>query len=455
MRVPVPTGSVTDLTVQLEDAGHRATRSTPRSRRPPRARSRAILAYTEDPIVSSRHRQRPGSCTFDSALTKANGNMVKVVGWYDNEWGYSNRLVDLITLRRQVALTHAMKTVDDLISADDLRGRRVFVRADLNVPLDADGTITDDGRIRASLPTIKALAEAGARVVVCAHLGRPKGAPDPSYSLAPGRRAPRRAARRRGRLRHRHGRRVRPAVVAGLGDGEVALLENLRFNAGETSQGRRRARRVRRPAGRLADVYVGDGFGAVHRKHATVYDVPRGCRTPPATSCQAEVEVLKRLTDDPSGRTWWSSAAPRSPTSSASSTALLQGADRLLIGGGMAYTFLEAQGYEVGSSLLEEDQVGPGQGYLRAGAGARRRARPAGRRRGRRRRSPRTPSTTVVAADAIPADWMGLDIGPETREAVRVEDRRRRAPSSGTARWASSSTPFAEGTRRSPRRSPR
>ncbi len=165
-----------------------------------------------------------------------------------------------------------MKTIDDL---GDLRGKRVLVRADLNVPLDGEA-ITDDGRIRASLPTIRALADRGARVVVCAHLGRPKGEVKPEFSLAP-------VARRLGELL---GKPVAfatdvvgesaQATVAGLADGDVALLENLRFEPGETSKDDAERGAFAEKLAKLADVYVGDGFGAVHRKHASVYEVRRG-----------------------------------------------------------------------------------------------------------------------------------------------------------------------------------
>jgi phosphoglycerate kinase len=188
-----------------------------------------------------------------------------------------------------------MRTIDDL---GDLAGRRVLVREDLNVPLDGT-TITDDGRIRASLPTLRALVERGARVVVCAHLGRPKGVPDPKYSLAPV----------GSRLAELLGRPVEfapdtvgagaQAAVAGLGDGDVALLENLRFNPGETSKDDAERGAFADELAALADVYVGDGFGAVHRKHASVYDVP--LRLPHAAGglVLAEVAVLERLTKDP------------------------------------------------------------------------------------------------------------------------------------------------------------
>jgi phosphoglycerate kinase len=190
-----------------------------------------------------------------------------------------------------------MKTAHDLISAGSLRGKRVLVRSDLNVPLDADGNITDDGRVRASVPTIKALAEAGARVIVCAHLGRPKGVPEAKYSLAP-------VARR---LQELLGAPVTFAtdtvglaarsVAAGLADGQVALLENLRFNPGETSKDDVARGAFADELASLADVFVSDGFGVVHRKQASVYDVAQRMPNAVGGLVQTEVEVLKRLTE--------------------------------------------------------------------------------------------------------------------------------------------------------------
>ncbi|MEV1011143.1 phosphoglycerate kinase [Streptomyces sp. NPDC049881] len=308
-----------------------------------------------------------------------------------------------------------MKTIDDL----QVAGRRVFVRADLNVPL-SEGTITDDGRIRAAVPTISALADAGARVIVASHLGRPKGAPDPQYSLAL-------VAQRLGELLGKPvafasdtvGDSAR-ATVEGLADGEVALLENLRFNAGETSKDDAERGTFADSLAALADLYVGDGFGAVHRKHASVYDLP--ARLPHAAGglIATEVGVLRKLTDDV--------ARPYAVVLGGAKVSdklgvighLLQRADRILIGGGMVYTFLAAQGHEVGDSLLQEDQIPAVQGYLREAA-----------ERGvefvlpvdvvvakafpdLKTKAPADPQ--VVAADALTPGVQGLDIGPETRK---------------------------------------
>ncbi|MEP6462384.1 MAG: phosphoglycerate kinase, partial [Frankiaceae bacterium] len=297
-------------------------------------------------------------------------------------------------------------------SLGDLRGRKVLVRADLNVPL-KDGKITDDGRIRASLPTLRQLTGAGAQVVLTAHLGRPKGAPDPKYSLAP-------VAERLGQLL---GKPVTfatdvvgesaQAAAAGLGDGEVALVENVRFSAAETSKDD--AER-----GAFADqlvalvgpggAYVDDAFGAVHRKHASVYDVAE--RLPHAAGglVLREVEVLQRLTRDPARPYVVVLGGSKVSDKLGVISSLLPTVDKLLIGGGMCFTFLAAQGSEVGGSLLESDQIENCRGFLddakeklvlpvdvvvAADIAA-------------------DAATSTVAADAIPADQKGLDIGPES-----------------------------------------
>jgi len=308
-----------------------------------------------------------------------------------------------------------MKTALDLIAAGDLRGKRVLVRCDLNVPQDADTTITDDGRVRASLPTIKALSAAGARVVVCAHLGRPKGAPEARYSLAP-------VAKR---LQELLGAPVAFATdtvgesarftVAGLADGQVALLENLRFNVGETSKDDAVRGAFADELASLADVFVSDGFGVVHRKHASVYDVAQ--RLPHAIGglVQAEIEVLKRLTESPERPFVVVLGGAKVADKLGVIESLLKLADTLLVGGGMSYTFLAAQGYEVGKSLLDADRLELVKGYLAQ-------AKESGV-------EIVLPTDVVVAtefsadaahkivpADQIPSDMEGMDIGPETRE---------------------------------------
>ncbi|MEU6667279.1 phosphoglycerate kinase [Streptomyces sp. NPDC046727] len=311
-----------------------------------------------------------------------------------------------------------MKTIDELL-ADGVSGKRVFVRADLNVPL-ADGTITDDGRIRAVLPTVKALAEAGAKVVVASHLGRPKGAPDPAFSLLP-------AAERLGELLGAPVAfaqdTVGPAAhdaVDGLQPGQVAVIENLRFNAGETSKDDAERGAFADQLAALADVYVGDGFGAVHRKHASVYDLAKKLPHYAGYLIATEVGVLRKLTEDVKRPYVVALGGAKVSDKLAVIDELLGKANRLLIGGGMAYTFLKAKGYEVGISLLQEDQIPAVTEYME-------RAEKLGVELVLpvdvlvSREFPdikgQTPADhTVVAADAIPADQEGLDIGPETRE---------------------------------------
>jgi phosphoglycerate kinase len=303
-------------------------------------------------------------------------------------------------------------TLDDL---GDLRGRRVLVRSDLNVPLEG-GRISDDGRIRASLPTIRALAAQGARVLVVAHLGRPKGAPDPAYTLAP-------VAERLGELL---GARVAFATdtvgesarttVAGLADGEVAVLENVRFNPGETSKDEAERAAFAGELAALADAFVSDGFGVVHRKQASVYDVARLLPHAMGGLVAAEIDVLRRLTESPERPYVVVLGGSKVSDKLGVIDNLLGKADRLLVGGGMVFTFLKAQGHEVGNSLLEEDQVEVCRGYLRRAEEtgvdivlptdvvvAPRFAADA--------------PATVVPVDAIPADQIGLDIGPDSGKA--------------------------------------
>jgi len=312
-----------------------------------------------------------------------------------------------------------MKTIDDLLAEGQVVGKRVFVRADLNVPL-SDGTITDDGRIRAAVPTIAKLADAGAKVIVASHLGRPKGAPDPQFSLAP-------VAARLGELL---GKDVAfasdtvgdsaAATVAGLAGGQVALLENLRFNPGETAKDDAERGAFADQLAALADSYVGDGFGAVHRKHASVYDLP--ARLPHAAGglIATEVGVLKKLTEDV--RRPYAVVLGGSKVSDKLGVIdhLLEKADRILVGGGMVFTFLKAQGHEVGKSLLQEDQLAAVTEYLeRAKAKGVEFVLPvdvvgATEFPDLKTKAPSSPATAPV--DAIPADMIGLDIGPESRK---------------------------------------
>jgi phosphoglycerate kinase len=311
-----------------------------------------------------------------------------------------------------------VQTLDDLLSAG-VRGRTVLVRADLNVPLDHSGAapvITDDGRIRASAPTLEALVDAGARVVVTAHLGRPKGSPAAELSLAPV------AAR----LAEVLGRPVAFAtdlvgesahdVVAALRDGQIALLENVRFDARETSKDDAERAALANDLVALvgADAaFVSDGFGVVHRKQASVYDVALRLAHYAGYLVTAETAVLRRLTGHPDRPYVVVLGGAKVSDKLGVITALLGRVDRLLIGGGMAYTFLAARGYEVGTSLLQADQIDTCRALLAE--------------RGLKIVLPTDiviadafsadADTRVVAADAIPADWQGLDIGPATRTA--------------------------------------
>ena len=310
-----------------------------------------------------------------------------------------------------------MRTLDDLL-AEGVSGRRVFLRADLNVPLDkTTRAITDDGRIRASLPTLQALRDAGARIVVAAHLGRPKGAPDPQYSLAP-------VAARLGELL---GTDVPLASdVAGddartragaLGDGDVLLLENVRFEAAETSKDDTERGGLADRFAALADVFVDDAFGAVHRKHASVYDVALRLPHVAGRLVATELDVLTRLTRDPERPYVVVLGGSKVSDKLAVIEALLPKVDRLLVGGGMCFTFLAAQGHGVGKSLLEADQVETCRRLLSEA--------------GERIVLPldvvcapefsAEAETSTVPVDQIPDDQMGLDVGPRTVEAFGRE----------------------------------
>jgi len=248
-------------------------------------------------------------------------------------------------------------------SLGSLTGKTVLVRCDLNVPL-KDGTITDDGRVRASLPTLNALIHAGARVVILSHLGRPDGAPDAKYSLAP-------VAQRLSELL---GKGVTfatdtvgsaaQAAVDGMADGEVALLENLRFNAGEASKDAGERQAFAQRLADLGDAFISDGFGVVHRKQASVYELASLLPSAAGLLISTELDVLDRLTEKPE--------RPYAVVLGGSKVSdklgvighLLPRVDTLLIGGGMLFTFLAALGHKVGSSLLEADQIDTVKGYL-------------------------------------------------------------------------------------------
>lgn len=337
-----------------------------------------------------------------------------------------------------------MKTLDDLL-AEGVTGRRVLVRADLNVPLDGK-TITDDGRIRASVPTLSKLTGAGARVVVTAHLGRPKGTPDDKYSLAP-------VAARLAELLDATVTLASDVVgdsarstVDGLADGEVALLENIRFDARETSKDEaERTALAHDLAGLVGEdgAFVSDGFGVVHRKQASVYDVAKVLPAYAGGLVLAEVEVLRKLTGDPARPYVVVLGGSKVSDKLAVIESLLPTVDKLLVGGGMCFTFMAAEGLGVGSSLLEAEMIDTCKKLL-AESGEK----------------ILLPSDVVIAdkfaADAethtVPAaeireGWMGLDIGPIT--AKRYGDVLSEAQ---TVFWNGpmgvfEMTPFAEGTR--------
>jgi phosphoglycerate kinase len=341
-----------------------------------------------------------------------------------------------------------MRTIDDL----DVAGRRVLVRADLNVPLAEDPAapggrrITDDGRIRASVATISALSARGARVVVAAHLGRPKGVVDPRFSLRP-------VAERLSELL---GQPVTlasdvagpsaHATVAGLADGQVALLENLRFEAAETSKDDAERGAFAARLADLADLFVSDGFGVVHRKQASVYDVAKLLPHAAGGLVLAEATVFTKVLTDPDRPYVVVLGGSKVSDKLGVIGNLLQQVDRLLVGGGMCFTFLAAQGHPVGDSLLEADQVDVCRGFLVDAAA-----------RGVELLLPvdvvvadafsADAATKVVPADAIEPGWRGLDIGPLTvqRFAAALSDAR-------TVVWNGPMgvfelPPFAAGTR--------
>jgi phosphoglycerate kinase len=299
-------------------------------------------------------------------------------------------------------------TLQDL----DVAGKRVFLRCDLNVPL-KDGAITDDGRIKASLPTIKILLAAGASLVIAAHLGRPKGEAKPELSLAP-------VAQRLSELLATTvifpgevtGSKVTAAASA-LKAGEILLLENIRYSAAETSKDESERQVFAQELAALADVYVGDGFGAVHRKHASVYDLPQLLPHAAGTLVSAEVEVLKKLTIDPARPYGVVLGGAKVSDKIGVISNLLNKVDVMAIGGGMVFTFLAAQGKEIGTSLVEKDLIPTVKELIEKAESS-----------GVKLILPTdiviapefkidAPATTV-AADAMPSDQMGLDIGPDS-----------------------------------------
>ena len=288
----------------------------------------------------------------------------------------------------------------------DVAGKRVFLRCDLNVPL-KNGEITDDGRIRASLPTIQNLLERGASLVIGAHLGRPKGEVKPELSLQP-------IAKRLAELL------AQPVDFINAGSAKVLLLENLRFNEAETSKDDAQRKVFAQQLAQLADAYVGDGFGAVHRKHASVYDLPAMLPNAPGFLIQAEVEVLKKLTESPQRPYGVVLGGAKVSDKIGVIANLLSKVDVMAIGGGMVFTFLAATGKEIGSSLVETELI-PTVKELIAEAQS----------KGVSLVLPtdivvaaefkQDSAPTLVSADKIPANQMGLDIGPKSAALFAAE----------------------------------
>ena len=297
----------------------------------------------------------------------------------------------------------------------DVAGKRVFLRCDLNVPL-KESKITDDGRIRASLPTINALLAKGASIVIAAHLGRPKGEVKPELSLAPV----------AVRLAELLGKPVQfiPAITGAdvtakaqtLAPGEILLLENIRFASAETSKDETERLALATELAKLADIYVGDGFGAVHRKHASVFDLPKLMPHAAGTLVSAEVEVLKRLTVDPVRPYGVVLGGSKVSDKIGVIANLLGKVDVMAIGGGMLFTFLAAQGKEIGTSLVEVDLIDTVKGLIKQAEDS-----------GVKLLIPTDiviaptfsadATPTLVSSDAIPSNQMGLDIGPESAAA--------------------------------------
>jgi phosphoglycerate kinase len=305
------------------------------------------------------------------------------------------------------------------LSTIDVAGKRVFLRCDLNVPL-KEGVIKDDGRIKASLPTIQALLEKGASLVIAAHLGRPKGEAKPELSLAP---VAKRLSELLGREVKFTGQVSGPAVTAAaqsLQAGEILLLENIRFSAAETSKEESERATFAQELSQLADIYVGDGFGAVHRKHASVFDLPQLLPHAAGKLVAAEVEVLKKLTQNPERPYGVVLGGAKVSDKLGVIENLLGKVDVLAIGGGMVFTFLKAQGKEIGTSLVEAEMLEVVTGLIATAE-----------KNGLKLLLPTDivvaptfsadATPTLVSADAIPADQMGLDIGPVSAAAFASE----------------------------------
>ena len=305
------------------------------------------------------------------------------------------------------------------LSTIDVAGKRVFLRCDLNVPL-KEGVIKDDGRIKASLPTIQALLEKGASLVIAARLGRPKGEAKPELSLAP---VAKRLAELLGQEVKFPGQVTGDAVTTAahaLAAGEILLLENIRFSAAETSKEDSERATFAGELAQLADFYVGDGFGAVHRKHASVFDLPKMLPHAAGKLVAAEVQILKKLTQNPERPYGVVLGGAKVSDKLGVIENLLGKVDVLAIGGGMVFTFLKAQGKEIGTSLVESEMLDVVKGLIATAE-----------KNGVKLLLPTDidvapafaadATPTLVAADAIPADQMGLDIGPVSAAAFAAE----------------------------------
>mgnify|MGYP002630518004 CR=1 FL=1 len=305
------------------------------------------------------------------------------------------------------------------LSTVDLKGKRVFLRCDLNVPI-KDGVIKDDGRIKASLPTIQLLLSKGASIVVAAHLGRPKDGPTAEFSLSP-------VAKRLSELLNKEvkfpGEITGEAVtklVGALLPGEIVLLENIRFESAETSKDEAQRTSFAKELAAFAEFYVGDGFGAVHRKHASVFDLPKLLPHASGSLIDAEVEVLKTLTENPERPYGVVLGGAKTSDKLAVIENLLNKVDVLAIGGGMVFTFLKAQGKEIGTSLVENDMLEEVKALIEKA-----------KQLGVKLLLPTdivvAPSfssdapPTLVAVDEIPQDQMGLDIGPESAKSYATQ----------------------------------
>ncbi|MDE1566334.1 phosphoglycerate kinase [Actinotignum sanguinis] len=335
-----------------------------------------------------------------------------------------------------------MRTIESL---GDLTGKKVFVRSDFNVPLDGD-RITDDGRIRAALPTIKRLLDAKAKVIVSAHLGRPKGEPKPEFSLAP-------VAKRLGELLGREVPLAEDTVgpdakakIDALNDGDIVLLQNVRYDKREDSKVDADREALAKEYAALADVFVSDGFGVVHRKQASVYDIAKLLPSAAGELVAKEINSLSKATADPERPYTVVLGGSKVSDKIGVIENLLDKADVLLIGGGMAFTFLRAKGYEIGSSLCEDDQIDKAREYLETASN-----------KGVELLLPvdvvvadkfdKDAESEIVSASDMPANGMGLDIGPET-----VSEYAEKIASSKTIVWNGPMgvfefPAFAEGTK--------